>query len=417
MPMSPEKPSHPIVSGASTGLRTLGIVALSGLASVTGLMSCDDETTAGPAPTAAVDVEVQFPSNAAPSTVASLHLWLVAPDGESTATCATLIGATADPYDFDVQRRADVASQDTSAHLIADEVVPGPVLAYVEAIGFGGVAELAGCAEVEIVAPNTAVTVVLGKAKVSDCADPSTEDGAACDDGKLCTVGETCTAGTCGDSVARDCDHLADDCNAASCNETVGCIATPIADDTPCDDSLFCSSGDVCLAGECVGVPLDCDAGAALCEVSLGCDEVNDTCDYVNEPNGTPCDDGLFCTQNDVCSFGTCDGSNTPCPWPSCGVGFCDEAADACAVNTSSYPSGTPCTDGLFCTVADTCDGMGACVTTPNLCAATTCNPRICNEVTNVCQNNYAPSGTVCDDMNAATLTDLCNATGTCVGT
>ena len=70
-------------------------------------------------------------------------------------------------------------------------------------------------AEVEaVVIENNVTDFVLGKAKVSDCADPSTEDGAPCDDGKLCTVGETCTAGSC--AAASGCIGAASSTRARS---------------------------------------------------------------------------------------------------------------------------------------------------------------------------------------------------------
>ena len=201
--------------------KTFAGLALLALAPAGIAVGCggDDETgapTAPEAPKAKVDVEVKLPDTAVVSTISSLHLWLVVPEKESKVTCGTLVGGTAEPYQVDARTVADVGTQDASAHLVADSVPTGKALAYVEANDFGGTPELAGCVEVDVKTPSTSAVVALGKAKVSDCADPSTEDGAACDDGKLCTVGETCENGKCGGAVARDCTHVADSCNAES---------------------------------------------------------------------------------------------------------------------------------------------------------------------------------------------------------
>jgi len=402
---------------ARIGSAFIGLVSLTSLA-----VSCggDEEThhDAPPPPRAKVDVEVTLPSTATQTTLSSTHLWVIVPDKDSEVTCGTLVGATAEPYDVDALTLADVATQDPSAHLVADGVSPGKALAYVEAIGYDGVAELAGCVAIDIAAPLTTATVALGKAKVSDCADPSTEDGAACDDGKLCTVGETCSHGKCGDGAARDCTHVADTCNAESCDEMLGCVAVPIADDTPCDDELFCTTGDVCKAGKCVGAERDCETGLGECEVSLGCDEASDQCEYTEAPNGAACDDGYFCTENDTCYFGSCDGYPRDCSalTTQCAVGTCNELMSACV--PSFYPSTTFCSDGLYCTLNDKCDGVGNCSGTPMVCAGgTTCAPKTCNEVVDACVTTNALSGTACDDANACTSTDQCNGTGSCIGT
>jgi hypothetical protein len=406
---------------ARSGLKRAGMGAavVLGLAALAAPVSCAvDEPDPGAAPTARVDVEVQFPSTATPSTVASIHLWVVAPNEGSGVTCSSLVGAADDPYDFDVQRRADVASQDTTAHLVADGVGLGAALAYVEAMGFDGIAELAGCVSIDVGAGTNNAVVQLGKAKVSDCTDPATEDGAACDDGDLCTVGETCQNGSCDDGVARDCTHLADGCNAASCDAELGCVTTAVADDTPCEDSLYCTSGDVCLAGECVGAPRDCEAGLGPCEISFGCNEELDFCETEQASNFTPCDDGLFCTESDYCYFGTCDGDTVSCSGltTSCAVGVCDEIADACVADP--YPVGQFCNDGNYCMVSDQCDGAGNCVGTPLVCPnSTTCSPKVCDENLNTCVTMNAMNGTMCDDNLVCTGPDTCNGLGTCVGT
>ena len=91
------------------------------------------------------------------------------------------------------------------------------------------------------------------------------------------------------------------------------------------------ASGDT----ELIGVGIDCYEDAH-------CDDDNDCttdtcsdyeCSYQNVSQGTPCDDGLFCTLADECDGnGTCVGSGTPCskPWAP----QCCENADECVCAT-----------------------------------------------------------------------------------
>ncbi|MBI4718157.1 MAG: hypothetical protein HY763_10160 [Planctomycetes bacterium] len=70
--------------------------------------------------------------------------------------------------------------------------------------------------------------------------------------------------------------------------------------DGHCDDGNQCTS-DACTAG---------------------------TCTHMNLPNGTLCDDGLFCTKTDKCNgSGVCVGGyKTPCT----GTDHCCENEDVC---------------------------------------------------------------------------------------
>ncbi|MFT5043012.1 MAG: hypothetical protein ACI8TX_004009, partial [Hyphomicrobiaceae bacterium] len=155
-------------------------------------------------------------------------------------------------------------------------------------------------------------------------------DGTGCDDGDLCTGTDVCTAGVCAGSVV-DCSGSADQCNTGACNPGTGaCEATPIADDTDCDDASLCTTGDVCTAGGCLGTPTDCSAFDAECGTGT-CNAGTGDCEAIPLADGVDCDDGLFCTTDDVCTAGTCDGA------PLCGEGAgcldtCSEAEQACRV-------------------------------------------------------------------------------------
>ena len=72
------------------------------------------------------------------------------------------------------------------------------------------------------------------------------------------------------------------------------------------------------------------------------------------QPNGTPCDDGLYCTQADACSEGECLGVGDPCPDNE---EYCD-GVEYCEEDTEDYLcslTGDPC-DPLTCDeLDDTC--------------------------------------------------------------
>ena len=80
-------------------------------------------------------------------------------------------------------------------------------------------------------------------------------------------------------------------------------------------------------------------------------------------------------------------------------------------------PTGASCDDGNACTINDTCNASYVCVGTPAVCTESDqCHAvGTCDTQTGLCTNPPKPNGMACDDSNACTLTDTCQA-GTCVG-
>src|SRR5206468_265578 len=99
------------------------------------------------------------------------------------------------------------------------------------------------------------------------------------------------------------------------------------------------------------------------CHVAGTCDTTTGVCSNPNAANGTSWKDRHAGTQTDTCQAGTCTGSNP-----------------------------------IVCTALDQCHVAGTCDTT-----------------TGVCSNPNAANGTHCNDSNACTRTDTCQA-GTCTG-
>ncbi len=229
----------------------------------------------------------------------------------------------------------------------------------------------------------------------------SVANATVCDDGNACTVTDLCTAGLCKGSGGPDCDD-GNVCTTDSCDPALGCVHA--ANTQPCDDGNACTTGDQCGNGACAGM------GLVNCNDSNPC--TDDSCDEAtgcsHEFNAAPCDDLNSCTTGDVCVAGTCLGKGSlecddsnPCTKDIClPEGGCQhEAADVA------------CDDGDPCTVNDLCQ-EGQCVSgaapdcdDDNVCTDDSCVDGLCVHAANLAD---------CDDGNACTVNDLC-AQGKCV--
>ena len=77
-----------------------------------------------------------------------------------------------------------------------------------------------------------------------------------CDDGDACTALDVCSDGACAGVIAPACDDF-NPCTQDACQPDVGCTASPVADNTPCDDGDACALADACHSGQCGGGWLD----------------------------------------------------------------------------------------------------------------------------------------------------------------
>ncbi len=192
-----------------------------------------------------------------------------------------------------------------------------------------------------------------------------------CTDGFYCTINERCSSGSCisdnrdvndGISCTTDsCDeatdsieHIADNgycndeniCTNDVCNVLTGCQNT--FNTLSCNDNLYCTVNDACSLGICSGSSRDCSSLSSQCDLGQ-CSEAADTCFANPVPkNGNSCTDTISCTENDVCSSGTCSGTpnsglcqswescviGTGCSQTSCsGCSNCDGWFDPCSYN------------------------------------------------------------------------------------
>ena len=281
----------------------------------------------------------------------------------------------------------------------------------------------------------------------SICEDGSCQPvGKLCDDADPCTIDECVDDKTCEHSNAADLTACASDetectmdvCIAGLCTHPVGagycligsqchlngalnqdnkctaCAAatdqegwTAVIDGQDCDDANWCTLGDACLAGECVGEMNDC--GATQCEYHY-CNPLTEECKPWPMPNDTECDDGNACTVVDMCDVGTCLGQPKDCAaelqLTPCTKALCDPDSfpDPGQCYAELLPDGEPCNDGLACTTDTACSILGACtgglVTSDDDCGdllgiGGQCIAAVCQEPEG-CQPVVEPDGTDC---------------------
>ena len=240
------------------------------------------------------------------------------------------------------------------------------------------------------------------------CRNP-VDVGAACDDGNPCTTGETCDdtgacrggTGTCDCTVTADCAEYED-----------GNLR---------NGTLICDPG----SHTCIVDPetiVTCDPSADTACRRNRCVPATGTCVPTNEPDGTVCNDGLFCTLTDSCRGGVCTGSGSPCPSGPCAAP-CDEAGDRCpllggATELSCRSAAGTCDVEEFCTgTSASCPPDGFRPSTA-VCrgALAACDvAETCTGSSAVCPADaYRPSGYVCRASTGdCDVAEACSGLGT----
>ena len=242
-----------------------------------------------------------------------------------------------------------------------------------------------------------------------------------CVDSVYCNGLEYCSSGVCFNGSPPSCDD-SNECTTDSCDSFVdACTHTPRTGSS-CTSTNLCAITAECTAGAaCVPVTTTTCDPAAACHVGMGCDPSTGVCMYHLQFDGTPCDDSNACTTVDQCNNGTCVG-NSPVvctPMNDCHyAGTCDTGTGSCSNPTK--PNGSPCNDGLFCTYADSCN-TGSCSGTPGTCDATPydtqCQYVTCDESGSQCVVNDVTDGSYCDTgapSGVCSAQDIC-VSGACV--
>lgn len=191
------------------------------------------------------------------------------------------------------------------------------------------------------------------------------------------------------------------ECTDDACLGESGCQHTQLSQGE-CKDGDSCTVGDHCLAGECVGSPIQCDDSNPCTDDS--CDGLGG-CSF--EHNNSDCDDGDPCTVADECNLGLCGGVAIACDCltdADCGP---LEDGDKCNGTLTCNTEKVPYQCQVNPETIVTCPGPQGDQTA---CLAAACDP-----ATGVCSVVPANDGFACDDGDACTLGELC-LDGACQG-
>jgi len=257
--------------------------------------------------------------------------------------------------------------------------------------------------------------VAEGACRGGVCQGTNRSDGTLCNGGTdPCVLNGICASGVCESVSAPNgtaCAHTTDCIESGHCIDGV-CIGSYVDFGTPCT-GFGCTKDGICQWGDCRGVA---------------------------EPNGTPCESGNVCAQDQVCVRGRCEGTKVRCENfdPRCANATCEPTDIGC--DYAWFDDGTPCGDGGTCINGDcrlegvdpcdsvTCDDGSMCVD-GNCCLAETvcpgfgccgnfregrgfshfCHAEVCCRVHLICGETCCLDGTEATPEN-----DVVCACGTC---
>ncbi len=216
------------------------------------------------------------------------------------------------------------------------------------------------------------------------------------------------------------------------------CLTSPCPCGTDLDCVVYdsidkCVSKHRCVGGQCTLDPQSavvCDPHPIPCKAYV-CRADWGICVEDLAPEGTLCQDGNPCTENDVCIAGICNagGAKTCDDGKVCTTDYCDTNTGICVNDAAICNDGNPCT-------ADSCDDTGACENEAlvcddsNLCTTDYCsasqggcvfqptdcsNPDpclmgVCDPLTGDCSVETAPACIVTfNEVNSLVLINKCN--------
>jgi hypothetical protein len=198
------------------------------------------------------------------------------------------------------------------------------------------------------------------------------------------------------------------------------CVVVPEADGTACDDGQFCTTNDVCSKGACVGGPQnECGIAHDPC-VSVICYESSKSCSTTPVGEGTTCTPTDLCKINGACHLGDCVGVPKDCtfsPLSECNKVACDPGTGKCTGTPDTTKNGDSCVlTGDLCMVNKACLA-GQCVGgAPQDCSALDagCQLGTCDGTTGICGPMNAPVGTACTQGLQTCQVGACDMKGAC---
>jgi len=163
---------------------------------------------------------------------------------------------------------------------------------------------------------------------------------------------------------AGECRQLDSACQVGECDPVTGtCAARPRPDGLACDDQSACTLNDTCQAGQCKGTAKSCSQLDDVCHTAT-CDPATGQCAAQTKPDGTTCNDNLYCTVSDRCLSGQCKGTAKDCSSvaDACSTGVYSESAKACQKILKADPNASYVeTTGLTKYACSSYPGIGSC--------------------------------------------------------
>ena len=288
------------------------------------------------------------------------------------------------------------------------------------------------CTEVGITCEDNNECTTDGCDDVGECEYLAVDNGTECTDDGLDCTNDVCQEGECDHPTLAGQCLIGESCQSASDSKegSAGCLVcspgddshawTAAAPDTDCDDGLFCTVEDKCESGECNGQPRECETDQ--CNEAY-CIEDQSKCVKLPLPGGTECDDGDPCTLADECTAGECGGETKDCSAATggdpCLKGVClpDSEPDPGTCVAQAVEDDESCEDGLFCTENDSCTA-GQCGGDAVVCDLVPCNLTECTEEAQGCTSVADPDqvGDFCEDGKICSSDTICQANGACSG-
>ncbi|UQA60574.1 immune inhibitor A domain-containing protein [Polyangium aurulentum] len=219
-------------------------------------------------------------------------------------------------------------------------------------------------------------------------------------------------------------------CMVAVCNtgQELGplntCVVVPAPKGTSCDDGKFCTVNDVCDNGTCGGGSQNlCGLKPDPCS-SVICYEELQTCDVTPVGDGAPCTPTDLCQIKGVCKIGECVGEPRDCdfsPLSECNTMSCDPATGDCVPTPDPAKDNKSCVlTGDLCKVNRTCQAGQCAGGEPRDCSGldVECKRGVCNPENGTCVSAPAPAGTTCTEGVAECHVGKCDAaSGNCLST
>ena len=251
----------------------------------------------------------------------------------------------------------------------------------------------------------------------------SAPNGGECRNDNACTSGDTCAEGRCVDGPPVDDPAPLDagQCEVRVCEPDWGWLTTAAEDGSGCDDGDICTEDDRCAHGVCAGgspLPDPAPGAAGSCEVRR-CHPATGW-RTLTADDGAVCDDHEPCTAGETCQDGRCTGGAlAPDPSPDPGAPCLQrECAPGAGWTSAPAPDDTDCDDSDACTLGETChDGVcegGDPVADPAPDLVGPCEERVCDPALGW-QTVAAPDGFACDDDDPLSADDRC-LDGLCQG-